>query len=198
MSTRDHQALWKVYLSIILAVSTLWMTVPFARGFERTEQREPCCESSALRRPMFGDLQVHASVSFDSYLSSQRNDPDTGYRNVQDHLFDNPGGLAVVWAKANSHDSSFEGMRRRETYATRGTRTVVRFFAGTDYLADMCTDPQMIEKTFAGICADQVACTREAQAEGTIGDVYRKCCLDAAREPFYSPTLQERACTSPI
>ena len=75
---------------------------------------------------------------------------DAGYRNVQDHFFDNPGGLAVVWAEENSRDSIFAAMRRRETYATSGTRPLVRFFAGADYAADMCSDQQMIEKAYAG------------------------------------------------
>jgi len=251
---------------------------------------------------------------------------DAGYRNVQDHFFDNPGGLAVVWAEENSRDSIFEGMRRRETYATSGTRPVVRFFAGTEYPADMCSDPRMIENAyrggvpmggelpapdasptflvsaakdagipghpgldlqriqvvkgwldaqgqthervfevagradgnagvdpenctptgsghaslctvwrdpdydshqrafyyarvlenpscrwstlhcqaagvnpFAANCAEQAAArTADAQDQGAIGDVYGKCCLDPAQEPFYSPTLQERAWTSPI
>ncbi|MBE9539980.1 MAG: DUF3604 domain-containing protein, partial [Proteobacteria bacterium] len=42
--------------------------------------REPCDHYSASKRPFFGDLHVHTSYSFDSYVSSQRNDPWAAYR----------------------------------------------------------------------------------------------------------------------
>ena len=74
---------------------------------------------------------------------------DTGYRNVQDHFFDNPGGLAVVWAEENSRDAIFEGMRRREAYATSGTRPVVRFFAGSELPTGLCSAGDMIEQAYA-------------------------------------------------
>ncbi|MFK7975619.1 MAG: DUF3604 domain-containing protein [Halioglobus sp.] len=251
---------------------------------------------------------------------------DSGYRNVQDHFFDNPGGLAVVWAEENSRDSIFNGMRNREAYATSGTRPIVRFFAGQNYPDNLCTDADMLTKAYAGgvpmggdieagqtsprflvsaakdpgspgnagidlqriqvikgwldaqgkthekvydvagsakngasvdpqTCAptgtghanlctvwddpdynsEQAAfyyvrvlenpscrwstlqcqadgvnpfaknCSEQAQQmtalrqdEGAIGDVYKNCCLDESQQPFYSPTLQERAWTSPI
>ncbi len=72
---------------------------------------------------------------------------DAEYTNVQDHFFSNPGGLAVVWAEENSRDSIFAAIRRRETYATSGTRPEVRFFAG-DYDDDLCTDPNMLSKAY--------------------------------------------------
>lgn len=85
----------------------------------------------------------------DNYVGSLgRRDSD--YRNVQDHFFDNPGGLAVVWAEENARDAIFEGMRRRESYATSGTRPTVRFFAGWDYADDLCNAPDMIAQAYAG------------------------------------------------
>ena len=251
---------------------------------------------------------------------------DAGYRNIQDHFFDNPGGLAVVWAAENSRDAIFDGMRNRETYATSGTRPTVRFFAGENLSPDLCASPTMIEQAyaegvpmggellaggaspaflvsaskdpgvaqqpgtdlqrlqiikgwideqggtrevvydvagnantggavdplscavtgagyknlctvwkdpqynpeqaafyylrvienpscrwstrqcqsmgvnpFASNCADQAELrTQEFQNNGAIGEIFGRCCLDPAQEAFYSPTIQERAWTSPI
>ena len=250
---------------------------------------------------------------------------DAGYRNLQDHFGDNPGGLAVVYAEENSRDAIFSAMRRRETYATSGTRPTVRFFAGYDLAPDLCEAPDMLQQAYAGgvpmggelvattesgprflvsavkdagtqqapgidlqrvqiikgwvdgagrtqeavfdvagsdagsagvdpascapvgeghrqLCAvwqdpefsatqrafyyvrvlENPSCrwsTRQCQAygvnpfsseclaqaeaaeeklEGGIGDVFGRCCKRAEEEPFYSPTIQERAWTSPI
>ena len=68
--------------NLLIATFVGWFTVFPGPGqaFERTEQREPCNDYSETRRPLFGDLHVHTSYSFDSYVSSQRNDPWAAYR----------------------------------------------------------------------------------------------------------------------
>ena len=42
-------------------------------------------------------------------------------------------GYAAVWARDNTREELFAALKRREVYATTGTRIAVRFFGGWDY-----------------------------------------------------------------
>jgi hypothetical protein len=54
------------------------------------------------------------------------------------------GGLAAVWARENTREGIFNGMQKKETYATTGTRIVVRFFGGWDYGEDEVYRPDAV------------------------------------------------------
>jgi hypothetical protein len=53
-------------------------------------------------------------------------------------------GLAAVWARENTREGVFDAMQKKETYATTGTRMVVRFFGGWDYEADEVFRPDAV------------------------------------------------------
>jgi len=53
-------------------------------------------------------------------------------------------GLAAVWARENTREGIFNGMQKKETYATTGTRIIVRFFGGWEYTDDDLYRPDVV------------------------------------------------------
>lgn len=53
-------------------------------------------------------------------------------------------GYAAIWAEENTREALFDAMKRREVYATTGSRIQVRFFGGFDYGEDDIHKPDYV------------------------------------------------------
>ncbi|MDG2297396.1 MAG: DUF3604 domain-containing protein, partial [Gammaproteobacteria bacterium] len=72
-------------------------------------------------------------------------------------------GLAVAWAEENTRDSIFAAFKRKETFATTGTRMAVRFFAGYDMQSIDLNSESLIKQAYA----QGVPMGADLMAEGT-------------------------------
>jgi len=61
---------------------------------------------------------------------------------------ENASGLVAVWARENTRGEIFESMRRKEVYATTGTRIRVRVFGGWAFGADEVSRPDFISQGY--------------------------------------------------
>ena len=59
-------------------------------------------------------------------------------------------GLTAVWARHNTRGEIFDAIKRKEVYATTGTRLRVRVFAGWDFEADDVTSHDFAERGYKG------------------------------------------------
>ena len=55
-------------IRILLVVGLLGSVAGATAPWRRTESREPCARSTALRAPYFGDLHIHTRFSADAYI----------------------------------------------------------------------------------------------------------------------------------
>jgi len=59
-------------------------------------------------------------------------------------------GLQGVWARENTRESLWDAMKRKETYATTGTRMTVRVFAGWDFVEADVQRPDFANAGYLG------------------------------------------------
>ncbi len=144
-------------------------------GFEKTATGPPAADAplSYVRNALRAGLEIGAAVGVNPYAMGFVGATDThngtpgateeaayvGHAgNLEaapaDRLSggsprNSPGGLTVLWAEANTRAALFAAMRRREAYATSGTRPSVRFFGGFAYPADLCDEPDLVARGYA-------------------------------------------------
>jgi hypothetical protein len=90
-----------------------------------------------------------------------------GDRNFNNTIFNTWGasGLAAVWAEENTRDSIFDAFRRKETYATSGSRIKLRFFGGYDLdKTDLAQDDLVKEAYKIGVPMGQDLAASEGKA----------------------------------
>lgn len=83
-------------------------------------------------------------IAYESELEGRLGKADLGRYN---RLVSNPGGLAGVYAVENSRDAIFQSMKRREAFATSGTRIEPRFFAG-EFNDDICAASDWLARAY--------------------------------------------------
>jgi hypothetical protein len=90
--------------------------------------------ANPFRMGFTGSTDTHdgtaGNTSERDWIGAQGRNDGSAESLIGDNLRTNPGGLTVAWAEENSRDAIFGALRRRETYATSGTRPIVRFFGG--------------------------------------------------------------------
>jgi len=144
-----------------LAANFLSPTVPRVEGTVRYALKEGIKKyHNPFKYGLIGSTDTHLGASGHaeeeaSYLGhgGAAGGVETSvFQGISDDPELNPGGLAVVWAPQNSRGALFDAMKRREVYATSGTRPIVRFFGGWDFSGTNCSDPNMIPAAYgAGV-----------------------------------------------
>ncbi|MCB1856433.1 MAG: DUF3604 domain-containing protein [Pseudomonadales bacterium] len=151
-----------------------WMSI-FVDDEELPVSKPPD-ESNFLRYALKKGLQQQAELGVNSFkygliastdthiaaagLTMEKNHPGHGGAagigssggeppGLPDELEYGPGGLAVLYAEENTRDALFAAMRRREAYATSGTRPLLRFFGGWDFQPDLCGAADLVAQGYA-------------------------------------------------
>jgi hypothetical protein len=110
---------------------------------------------------MIGSTDGHNSITttqednfFGKFPESEPSAERTQNSMANNRLWQNwrivASGFAAVWATENTREAIFEAMKRREVYATTGSRITVRFFGGWGYLKEDINKPNYLDVGYAG------------------------------------------------
>jgi hypothetical protein len=88
--------------------------------------------------------------------------------NVTGIMKNNPGGLAAVWAAENTREALFDAMKRKEVYATSGTRIKLRTFAGFELPANIAETGDLVAAYENGVPMGSSLLTAENTEAGAL------------------------------
>jgi hypothetical protein len=75
--------------------------------------------------------------------------PGQATNTVNVNLYENgSGNLTGIWAEQNTRESLYAGLRRKETFATSGTRLKFRFFGGWNYADTLLKQPDWVRQAY--------------------------------------------------
>jgi hypothetical protein len=80
-------------------------------------------------------------------LAGVKGQPESQVQQVREF---SSGGLAGVWASANTREAIYNAMLRRETFGTTGPQIKVRFFGGWSFEADDIVSADFVARGYAG------------------------------------------------
>jgi hypothetical protein len=124
-------------------------------GLKRGLEQEGKLGVNPFKFGVVGSTDIHNSLSFveeDNFfgkLPNQEPSPERWEHKSKQSSWDPklgpPGarytwhymsaGYAAVWATENTREALWDAMQRKEVYGTSGTRMIVRFFGGYDFVA---------------------------------------------------------------
>ena len=73
---------------------------------------------------------------------------DKAYLDFSGYKYWGASGIAGVWAEENTREAIYAALRRKETFATSGTRIKVRFFASYDLADAELNNPDLVKNTY--------------------------------------------------
>ena len=127
-----------------------------------------------------GDTNEYDFRGASALFTGTANQRINGSRGGRMAAFQNPGGLAVVWAPENTRDALFDAMERKEVYATSGTRIRLRFFAGPAYDESLLNADNPVERAYKlGVPMGGSLSLGEGEAPGFY--------ISALRDPLSAP-----------
>jgi hypothetical protein len=131
-------------------------------AFVRGLALEAAGKGNPFKYGLIGDSDTHNSASSpeeDNYTGK------FGFENDPRHRLEGPpgfgeanrrqvrefgsGGLAGVWAEANTREAIFAAVERKETFATTGPRLKVRFFAGYGFAPEALDAKDWLQRAYS-------------------------------------------------